>query len=136
MQQQEPESGHLGGEDRLPHYDESYYEYDHEWGWDSEPLLPVPGFGFLPAALHQELDQMTRKILNEDVANMSDVDMSNFSLSTLDHFKCTILNETWQYFFPQFADKTEEGLCGPLWDGASCIPPTLAGRTAVWPGPA
>ena len=80
----EPESGQLGGEDRLPHYDEvgvrtqtgwmvakvgnsldpdagqSYYEYEHDWGWDSEPLLPVPGFGFLPAALHQELDQMTR----------------------------------------------------------------------------
>jgi len=108
--------------------DELYpFNEQDQWGWDGH-LTPVPGFGFLPKRVNDELDHMT-----QDVANMTDLDMSNFSVATMDHFKCTILNETWTIFFPHLKDKPPEVLCPPLWDAASCIPPTLAGYTAVFP---
>ena len=73
-------------------------------------------------------------------------------------FQCTLLNDTWNYYFPEFAQmRTEvkyqlrfistslqreqrkkiigefQEFCPPFWDEASCFPPTLANSSAVIP---
>ena len=33
----------------------------------------------------------------------------------------------------KFVENISQAVCAPTWDGASCIPPTLAGHTAILP---
>ena len=37
----------------------SYSDYPDLWGWDG-PLVPVPGFGFLPPKMELELEDMAQ----------------------------------------------------------------------------
>ena len=107
----------------------SDYSEDY-WGWD-ETLLPEPGFGFLPPAVILNLNTMAEEMIKEDTENMTDLDRSNFSASLLAEYKCNILSEIWRDYYPHLA--AEPTVCAPEWDDASCVPPSPAGSTAVWP---
>ena len=37
-----------------------FSDYVRDWGWDTEPLVRVPGFGFMPAEVDRELTAMTQ----------------------------------------------------------------------------
>jgi len=113
-------------------YDDISQAEDH-WGWNND-LTPVIGFGFFPQKVNDELDAMTQEILYQDVSTIPDLHLSNFSASLINQFKCTILNETWQFLFPRLT-VLPEPICHPTWDEyeASCLPPTPGGRIAIIP---
>ena len=48
-------------------------------------------------------------------------------------YVCPLVRE--ELFFPKHFVfmPTFQDVCPPLWDGASCLPPTLAGHTAILP---
>ena len=109
------------------------YSHDYAedyWGWD-ESLMAVPGFGFVPPAVSLHLSTIAEEMIREDTENVTDLDMSNFSASFLAEYKCNILSEMWRDYYPQLSE--EPAVCEPKWDNASCVPPSPAGSTAVWP---
>ena len=91
--------------------------------------VPVPGFGFFSPQAAAAAEQLFQQYLDQ-----TNLDISNLTLSDLDQIKCqeTIL-PSWTRLFPHMADLPSEAVCPPTWDGASCLPPTLAGHTAVIP---
>ena len=91
--------------------------------------VPVPGFGFFPPQVAAAAEHFFQEYLNK-----ANLDISNLTLSDLDQIKCreTIL-PSWTKLFPHMADLPSESVCLPTWDGASCLPPTLAGHIAVIP---
>ena len=91
--------------------------------------VPVPGFGFFPPQVAAAAEHFFQEYLNK-----ANLDISNLTLSDLDQIKCreTIL-PSWTRLFPHMADLPSESVCLPTWDGASCLPPTLAGHIAVIP---
>ncbi|XP_023329104.1 diuretic hormone receptor isoform X2 [Eurytemora carolleeae] len=95
--------------------------------WETGPLVSRPGFGFYPDSVWNWLDKTT-----EDRGEELGLDLSNFSIARKDEFRCSVLSEYWVLLFPQLED-ADVPPCFPYWDGASCIPPTLEGETAVWP---
>ena len=50
----EPPEGHP---DYYDYYD---YNYTGDWGWDTDPRVKVPGFGFVPAKVDAKLNAMTQ----------------------------------------------------------------------------
>ena len=42
------------------YYDYYDYNYTGDWGWDTEPRVKVPGFGFVPAKVDAKLNAMTQ----------------------------------------------------------------------------
>lgn len=113
--------------------DNDIFQLEDYWGWNKD-LTRVPGFGVFPQKVNDELDAMTEEILYQDVSTIPDLHMSNFSESLINQFKCTILNETWQFLFPRLTALSEP-VCLPTWDeyGSSCLPPTPGGKNAVIP---
>ena len=60
MDEQNNLLGHPSDQDVFYYSD---YDFDYtprDWGWDSEPLIRVPGFGFMPSSVNAELDGMTQ----------------------------------------------------------------------------
>merc|ERR1719342_2006224 len=49
--------------------------------------------------------------------------------------KCEFLISNWKEFFIDLATNVggDQNVCQPFWDQASCVPPTLANTTAVFP---
>jgi len=108
-------------------------------------LKAVPGFGFLPNdvvqitnLLFQEHLEMARagKRLNDggDGGILQSLDPDSETRINLDQIKCEqIFVPGWRHFFPELDKVADQAVCAPVWDGASCIPPTLAGNTAILP---
>ena len=46
-----------GSPDYYDYYD---YNYTGDWGWDTDPRVKVPGFGFVPAKVDAKLNSMTQ----------------------------------------------------------------------------
>ena len=42
------------------YYDYYDYNYTGDWGWDTEPRVKIPGFGFVPAKVDAKLNAMTQ----------------------------------------------------------------------------
>ena len=59
--------------------------------------------------------------------------VSLYRTSLFSHNVCPLVRE--ELFFPKHFVfmPTFQDVCPPLWDGASCLPPTLAGHTAILP---
>jgi len=91
-----------------------------------EEVVRVPGLGFLDKTAAEKLSEIFQgHLLHLD-------DLSNLTSSDLDRIRCEkVVVPHWQMFFPSLTD--HQRLCLPTWDGASCIPPTPAGATAVFP---
>merc|ERR1711874_434175 len=45
---------------------------------------------------------------------------------------CDVLNSSWTFLFPDMME-SDKAVCPPMWDGASCLPPTLESSRAVFP---
>jgi len=119
------------GDGVIEYYDYHYDDYaNKDWGWDTQPLIKVPGFGFIPSDVDEKLNAWT-----QDIANWSDfsISLDNITESDYDHFKCTILNETWKFFYPHISKLPPEEMCSPIWDGAACFPPSLANTLVTIP---
>ena len=43
-------------------------------------------------------------------------------------FQCETLCGMWSALFPTSSNASDEDFCAPMWDKASCIPPTRAGK--------
>ena len=54
MNYDDPPEGHP---DYYDYYD---YNYTGDWGWDTDPKVKVPGFGFVPAKVDAKLNAMTQ----------------------------------------------------------------------------
>jgi len=92
-------------------------------------VIPVPGFGFLPLKVSRTIQSMF-----EDDLRASNLTQTDVPLDISDEIKCnSILIPTWKNFYPDLAARPAETVCPPKWDNASCIPPTIAGETAVFP---
>ena len=98
---------------------------------ENTDLIPVPGFGFFPSTVNKQLNSIVEESLKEEVKISSDLEMSHFSETFINHYKCTILEDTWQTFFPDLA--SESNVCEPFWDHVSCVPPTKGDSIAVFP---
>jgi corticotropin releasing hormone receptor 1/corticotropin releasing hormone receptor 2 len=89
-------------------------------------LVAVPGFGFLPRDSYNIIDAAFQEYLSAH-----DISASDIPADYADDIKCNlVLIPHWQELFPHLVKKDT---CPPKWDNASCIPPTLAGETAVFP---
>eukprot|EP00090_Calanus_glacialis_P008808 TRINITY_DN17144_c0_g1_i1.p1 TRINITY_DN17144_c0_g1~~TRINITY_DN17144_c0_g1_i1.p1 ORF type:complete len:483 (-),score=95.59 TRINITY_DN17144_c0_g1_i1:231-1679(-) len=92
----------------------------------SEESIPVAGFGFLSAEMSKEIEERMKAFLT-----ISNIEAEDLSTTELEHFKCqNVVIPNWQELLPELTNKS---VCSPFWDNASCVPPTLAGQTAVFP---
>jgi len=92
-------------------------------------IIPVPGFGFLPLEVSRTIHSQFKDYLRASNLTQSDV-----PLDISDEIKCnSIVILHWKDFYPELAARPAEAVCPPKWDNASCIPPTMAGETAVFP---
>jgi len=92
-------------------------------------LVAVPGFGFLPSESYDLIEDTFQEYLAS--SNLSSV---NISVDYSDDIKCnTIVIPHWKEIYPNLGQNSSEAVCPPKWDNASCIPPTMAGETAVFP---
>jgi len=96
-------------------------------GWDEDNKVLVPGFGFYPPRVIELLQNIT-----EIQAEINGYNLSIFQRDTYDDFQCSVLNSTWESLFPHLSF-SNKSVCPPMWDGASCVPPTLEGEDAVFP---
>jgi len=91
-----------------------------------EEVVGVPGLGFLDKMAAQKLSD----IFQDHLVHLDY--LSNLTSSDLDRIRCeNVVVPHWQVFFPSLT--SHQRVCPPTWDGASCIPPTPAGATAVFP---
>lgn len=97
------------------------------WGWDGE-LTPVPGFGFFPEMVNTELDAVTKEILQQEISVIPDLQICNLSSAFIGQYKCTILNETWPYLFPDLSFKSQVTTLSPA------IFPPIFSRHVPQPG--
>lgn len=97
---------------------------------DHSQIVPVPGFGFIPACIRHNIETQYQELLRG-------LNLSTASLEPpeADKIKCEwIIKPNWRDFFPDIASRSiDQNVCGPMWDNASCIPPALADTTAVFP---
>jgi len=110
--------------------DYSSEEYLDGWGWQEDQLVPVPGFGFFPSQMKEELEEEAQAFLREGL-NITGV--QNLSVADIDMYKCTMVTVAWRHFFPWLQDLPPQEVCEPLWDGASCVPATSVGEHAIFP---
>ena len=54
---------HDSGDGVIEYYNYHYGDYDdyanRDWGWDSKPLIKVPGFGFIPSDVDEQLNALS-----------------------------------------------------------------------------
>jgi len=105
-------------------------EYFDSWGWEDD-VVPVPGFGFFPSVMKEELEEEAEDFLREGLVNITG--MQTLSVADIDMYKCTMVTVAWRHFFPWLQNLPPEEVCEPLWDGASCVPATTVGSHAVFP---
>ena len=83
MNYDDPPEGHP---DYYDYYD---YNYTGDWGWDTDPKVMVPGFGFVPAKVDAKLNAMTQvKILDIFKGYKLKGHSQNFSLF-YENFPCS-----------------------------------------------
>jgi len=111
--------------------DYSSEEYLDSWGWHEDQVVAVPGFGFFPSIMKEELEEEAQDFLREGLVNITGV--QNLSVADIDMYKCTMVTVAWRHFFPWLQDLPPEEVCEPLWDGASCVPATSVGAHAIFP---
>jgi len=89
-------------------------------------VVPVPGFGFLSESASLIISTAYKEYLASNNISATDIPADH-----ADNIKCNlIVIPHWQHIFPHMVT---QNTCPPKWDNASCIPPTLAGETAVFP---
>jgi len=97
-------------------------------GSDSEDLSLIPGFGFLRQSLVNKAEGIFEDIL--DSFNQDERDKLN--TTEKQRMMCELVYaKSWRELYPELEE--DQAVCPPMWDGASCIPLTLAGDTAVLP---
>lgn len=93
--------------------------------------IPVPGFGFLCSDVVEILDQSYLEHLH---TNFEDSDNYLLTVDQIDSLKCqAVMMPHWKTIYPDLGVREEKEVCAPKWDDAACLPPTLAGETAVFP---
>jgi len=100
-------------------------------GDDSEDLSLIPGFGFLPQTMVTKAERIFEDILELHSAQERD----NFNKTEKQKMMCNLVYATsWRDLYPGLSpDTPDQAVCPPMWDGASCIPLTFAGNTAILP---
>ena len=73
------------GDGVIEYYDYHYDDYaNKDWGWDTQPLIKVTGFGFIPSDVDEKLNAWTQVKYNKEIT---------FSFITI-VLLCTKSNET------------------------------------------